>query len=477
MHRTKLYVNIKKIYIGKVSIMKLTYELINNENIYLATAIQHTIFPEECAYIHYKYAIDTNYENNKYYMIKYNQIPVGVIGLYINNQTDTESIWLGWFGILPEFRSKGIGKKSLLDIIEEAKKYSKKYFRLYTNDDGTSTARPLYQKVMQISEKYRNEEDDNYNGNCLVYSYSLCDEKVKPWNNRFLNLKEDKEQEKIGNNLWDDKHRILILSNKNNEEFIEDEYLATAFRKDGHLVTVRWIDYEENLDEKFDIIIRRNTWVARIEETKSYEEKNKILVERLKKKNVKTVNMEGVDGNGKGYLCKLYKEGRKVIPTVDTIEDALKMPAINEYVLKDKKSMGSGLGQKIVKKEELAKQFQEGYLIQPKLSFKSEVQCYFVGQKFMYAYGYTPSKYPDYPTPRLIQLKEAERNLACEFAQASGLEVGFQRIDFLKLENDQLILLEIEDNSPHMSLEELEEAFRDRVMDEYKKNIYQYLQD
>ncbi len=38
--------------------MKLEYELINNDNIELATSIQHTIFPDECAYLHYKYVAD-----------------------------------------------------------------------------------------------------------------------------------------------------------------------------------------------------------------------------------------------------------------------------------------------------------------------------------------------------------------------------------------------------------------------------------
>ena len=40
------------------SFMKLEYELITEENINLATSIQHTIFEEECAYIHYKFAIE-----------------------------------------------------------------------------------------------------------------------------------------------------------------------------------------------------------------------------------------------------------------------------------------------------------------------------------------------------------------------------------------------------------------------------------
>jgi len=260
--------------------MKLEYELINENNINLATSIQHTIFPKECAYEHYKYSIDTNYKSNMYYIIRLNKIPVGVIGLYINDEIDEESIWLGWFGILPEFRSKGIGRKSILDIIEKAKKFKRKYFRLYTNDAGDSTARPLYRSVMHICEKYNNINDYNYNGNCYIYSYSLSSEKVKPWNDRFINLKQDIKEEQAGNNKWKDKYKILILSNPNNEEFIEDLYIATSFREDGHLVSVLWIDYDEKLDSKYDVIIRRNTWVEDEKDTYNYKIKNEVLKER-----------------------------------------------------------------------------------------------------------------------------------------------------------------------------------------------------
>ena len=93
----------------------------------------------------------------------------------------------------------------------------------------------------------------------------------------------------------------------------------------------------------------------------------------------------------------------------------------------------------------------------------------------MYVYEYTPSKYPNYPEPKLITLNENDRILAEQFANISNLKVGFQRIDFLRLENDELILLEIEDNSPHMNLEKLDISFRRNVLNEYKRNIYQFL--
>lgn len=455
--------------------MKLEYELINKTNIKLITSIQYTIFPDACAYLHYKYSIDTNYKDDIYYIAKHNNIPVGIAGLYTHNEIDNESIWLGWFGVLPEFRSKGIGKQILLDTIEKAKQYDKKYFRLYTNDNGMSSARPLYRSVMQLYEKYNNTDDYNYNGNCLIYTYSLCNEPPKKWNDKFAYIKEGIEDEKQGNDIWKDKYNILILSNTENEEFIEDAYIATAFRKDGHRVTIKWVDYEEELDEKFDVIIRRDTWVEAGKDTTYFKEKNDILKERLSRKNIKTVNLIGLDGMGKQYLCELFEQGKQVIPTVDNIEDINKFEKTKEYVLKDNNSFGSGIGQKMVKAEDLAKEFKEGYLIQPKLKFKSKIQCYFIGQKLMYVYEYIPSKYPDYPQPNLITLNEQDKQLACEFAKESGLKYGFQRIDFLRLENDNLILLEIEDNSPHMNLEKLDEDMRKACLNEYKNNIYEYL--
>lgn len=271
------------------------------------------------------------------------------------------------------------------------------------------------------------------------------------------------------------KYNILILSNPQNDELMEDIYIVNSFKEDGNIVDVKWVDYDEKLDQNYDIIIRRNTWVEDENETKYFKLKNDYLIERLNNKNIRTINLEGLDGQGKMYLCKLFKLGKKVIPTINNINELSSLGNVGEYVLKDNNSFGSGLGQKFIKADEIIDQFKVGQLIQPKLKFKSEIQCYFVGNKLMYVYEYSPSKYPDYPTPRIIQLNWKEKKLAVEFAKISELKYGFKRIDFLRLENNELILLEIEDNSPHMNLEKLDYKFRNKVIQEYKKNIYEYL--
>lgn len=268
-------------------------------------------------------------------------------------------------------------------------------------------------------------------------------------------------------------YKILILSNLNIDEHLEDIYLKKRFEKDGNIVDFRWIDYDSNLDDYYDLIIRRDTWIEETKDMEYYKQLNQKLINRLKN-NKRVINLIGLDGNGKNYLKDLYYKNMKVIPTTDILQDALKWDTDN-YVLKLKDSFGSGLGKLFVKREELVSRFNDKFLVQPKLKFKSEVQVYFINNKLMYAYEYTPSKYPNYPTPRLIKLTQEEEKLAEEFSNVSDIKIGMKRVDFLRLEDNSLLLLEIEDNSPHMNIEELDEKTRIEVLDYYVNGIYQYI--
>lgn len=270
-------------------------------------------------------------------------------------------------------------------------------------------------------------------------------------------------------------YNILILSNLNNIESKEDILLKDRFEKDSNKVDIMWIDYDEKLDSNYDLIIRRDTWIEDENDTIYYKQKNSELIKRLVT-SLKTINLIGLDGRGKEYLKDLYYKNMTVIPTTDILEDALKWNS-SDYELKVKDSFGSGICQKFVSKEELPKNFNDKFLIQPKLKFKSEVQVYFINNRLMYAYEYTPSKYPDYPEPKLINLTEKEILLAKEFADISDIKFGMKRIDFLRLLDDSLILLEIEDNSPHMNINILDEELRNEVLDFYVNGIYGYLQN
>ncbi len=271
------------------------------------------------------------------------------------------------------------------------------------------------------------------------------------------------------------KYKIAILSSDNGSGLEDDNILKKSFEKDGHAVDINRVDYDENLDETYDVIIRRNTWVNSTDETVELYENNKKLINRLQNKDVKTVNLVGLDGMGKGYLCDMFANGEQVIPTINTMTNVDLLPKSEKYVIKNIKSFGNGLFQKFVDANELQNEYTEGEIIQPYMDFVSEVQCYYVGEELMYVFEYTPSKYPNYPPPHFIDLTENEKILSDKYAKYTNLKHGFQRIDFLRKPDNSLILMEIEDHAAFMNLRRLPEDILEKTLTKYKENIYQLL--
>lgn len=51
---------------------------------------------------------------------------------------------------------------------------------------------------MQIGEYYTNKVDNQFDikeGKCKIFSYSLCDESVKYWNNKFIDIASDDDDD------------------------------------------------------------------------------------------------------------------------------------------------------------------------------------------------------------------------------------------------------------------------------------------
>ena len=114
---------------------------------------------------------------------------IGITGTYIED-FDTESIWLDWFGILPEYRGNGYGETILLDTIRYCQSFDKfAYFRLDTTYWEDRPAIGLYDKVMDLKEKYTREDTEEIDHHYLIYTYNLKRTNyTKPWNNRFIGL-------------------------------------------------------------------------------------------------------------------------------------------------------------------------------------------------------------------------------------------------------------------------------------------------
>ena len=160
------------------------------------------IFPSECGYYQYNYALICRKDYWKYWIVYNDNDIVGITGLYSDfDINETNSIWLGWFGVRPCFRKNNYGTQILEFTINEAKKmankYPIKYLRLYTSIDENKIAQILYNKVMDLSEKYDCPNDFNYNNTCLIWTKSLFGDSIVKWDNRCLQLNEIEKQEKI----------------------------------------------------------------------------------------------------------------------------------------------------------------------------------------------------------------------------------------------------------------------------------------
>ena len=266
---------------------------------------------------------------------------------------------------------------------------------------------------------------------------------------------------------------ILMISNIDSDEKLEDIWLARAFKEDGHNVAIVDKNYDEKLESIFDIFLERNTWSSSAT-IKNVSEKN-IFKERIIKKNLPRINFDGkYDGSDKSYLVKLFKNEYEVIPTIDNLDDLKLLDNPNKYMMKLKKSY-DGIGQLVLKKEELELKFNNSYIIQPFMKFKSEVQFYYIKDKFEYALEFVPSKVPIYSNAIRYEYNSKELEIANKFASLNGEYYGIQRIDFIKLEDDSVLLTEIEDISPYLDLDQVDKETREKFITDYKIMVYEYM--
>lgn len=266
--------------------------------------------------------------------------------------------------------------------------------------------------------------------------------------------------------------KILIITNTDNEEIFEDIWIANSFIEDGCQVEIVNMDYDENLDNVYNVFIRRNTWYADENKILKYYDESKTLTSRLRDKKLCTINFNGrFDGEGKKYLVDLYEKGYMVVPSVNDISKLSMLPISEYYLLKPINSY-DGIGQVKVKKDEVKNCFSKDYIIQPYMKIKSEVQFYFIGTKFEYALEFCPSKVPVYPDAIEYKYTQEELKIAEEFAKLNKDFVGVQRIDFMKTEEDKLLLLEIEDTAPYLDLDRIDIETREKFLMDYKNMVY-----
>ncbi|MZD08347.1 hypothetical protein GTW43_25180 [Streptomyces sp. SID5785] len=165
------------------------------------------------------------------------------------------------------------------------------------------------------------------------------------------------------------------------------------------------------------------------------------------------------DMAGKQYLLDLTDAGYPVIPTVDRAADLHRLPAADSYAAKPKLGADS-IGLRFVAPDELpGLPYGDGLLVQPRIRFRYEVSFYFVDDTLQYAL-HAPDPERRWEL-RPYEPTAADREFARRFVAWNMVRHGVQRVDACRTPEGDLLLVELEDLNPYLSLDLVDEATRD----------------
>lgn len=247
----------------------------------------------------------------------------------------------------------------------------------------------------------------------------------------------------------------------------EDLFLTSKLREDFNLVLCHPEDVEA-FEEESDLIVFRNAGPVA-----NFKDKYEAFRKRIVCNNLNTYNSFNgkADMNGKEYLIELTNSGYPVIPTIDTLDAFDKLPEVNTFVIKPKDGADS-IGMEFLTKEEIFDKVNTSNrdtLIQPLINFEYEVSFYFIDKEFQYAL-YAPDKDRRWELKEYTPTKE-DLEFAQKFIDWNNLNCGIQRVDACRGENKELLLVELEDLNPYLSLLELKDETRDKFISNLKESL------
>ena len=249
----------------------------------------------------------------------------------------------------------------------------------------------------------------------------------------------------------------------------EDIHLTARLREDLDVALCHPLDAASLLETgAFDVAVIRNTGPVL-----HYQEAWNDFRERAAASGTPVYNqLSGrADMVGKQYLLDLTSAGYPVIPTVDTPGAADRLPPADTYVIKPKQGADS-IGLRFVPAADLRTSLAGGpaeVLIQPLIDFTYEVSFYYVDRTFQYAlYAPAPDRRWDL---RRYDATPADLAFAQRFIDWNAIDHGIQRVDACRTREGALLLVELEDLNPYLSLSLLDAPTRDAFVTALKSSL------
>ncbi|OSC71229.1 hypothetical protein LEL86_22080 [Streptomyces sp. WA6-1-16] len=248
----------------------------------------------------------------------------------------------------------------------------------------------------------------------------------------------------------------------------EDIFLASRLREAFDVALCHPRDAAALLD-RFDVALVRNSGPVL-----HYREAYDAFRARALELRVPVYNPLGGRGDmaGKQYLVEMSAAGLPVIPTVDRAAELPGLPDAPQYAVKPKLGADS-VGLRFVTaaeaRAELEAAAEGSLLVQPRIGFRHEVSFYFVDHDFQYAL-YAPD-----PERRWVLEPYAASAEDLEFARRfiawNTLDHGIQRVDACRTADGALLLVELEDLNPYLSLDRVGEDVREAFVARLKTSI------
>lgn len=264
--------------------------------------------------------------------------------------------------------------------------------------------------------------------------------------------------------------RLLFVTNPRNSNPGEDRFLVRYLRGLFDITVVDPKRAVERLPE-FSRVLIRNAWPSRL-----FEKEFRAMREIIMEQGIRSYNPFHRNGfiEDKEYLLHLFRAGYPVIPSVDLIEDLELLGSRERYVIKPKDGCSS-YGVKVLTKEELLRTNLAGYIVQPEIDFVDEISLYFIDGIFVYAMVSAGKgkrwNLQEYP-PTQIELEWAQ-----DFVDWNALPYGLQRIDGCRLRDGSILLMEVEDTMPMLTLRDLSPISRGRVLKAFSASLLKNLRD
>ena len=248
---------------------------------------------------------------------------------------------------------------------------------------------------------------------------------------------------------------LMLLTNLYNGEQ-EDIFLGQQLEKKFKIVMCHPADCAP-LEGRVDAILIRNAWP-----TQSFLKVYEDMKARFLRKKLKVYNDLSGSGdiNGKNYLIHLFNQGYPVIPSIDNVNDMKKLPKSNHFLVKPKHGGGSK-GIIRLEKKELLKLEPHGYIIQPLISFEYEISFYFIDGKFQFALR--DNRRSRWTMKEFIPRK-SDLEFASKFVKWNTMKYGLQRIDACRKQDGSLLLMEVEDIAPYLSLLDIRRSLRNKMI-------------